>query len=284
MTSFIKSNHEINEINEINEFHEIYDIEKLVKKINILQSIYKIKSTLSSSNTKVVYLVSDKFDRLFIFKAKLKIFVNSNDVNIYKKLKNNNCQNLSQIISIYETKHFIVIISDYIDGYIFGDSHLIKYDSHLFQIFSGLINGLKYLNDLDIIHCDIKPDNVIVKIENNNLIPVIIDFDSSQFNYSCDRKYGTIGFMSPEIKRRLTSKSDIWSLGIMFYQHIFFNHIKDKLSNLSSSNPIYCIDESDLKLLSSYSGIHSKIVSCLSKILIDESYRISIDDLKKLIL
>lgn len=47
----------------------------------------------------------------------------------------------------------------------------------LLDIFSGIINGLHYLHECSIIHFDLKPNNVLLDVNN---IPKLADFGCSR--------------------------------------------------------------------------------------------------------
>ncbi|XP_068602864.1 striated muscle preferentially expressed protein kinase [Brachionichthys hirsutus] len=84
-----------------------------------------------------------------------------------------------------------------------------------------LLEGVNYLHHLNIIHLDIKPDNILVADPHGDQIR-ICDFgnaveitpDEAQY---C--KYGTPEFVSPEIVNQtpVSKASDIWPVGVIAY-------------------------------------------------------------------
>jgi calcium-dependent protein kinase len=84
----------------------------------------------------------------------------------------------------------------------------------------GIINGLKHLRANNIIHRDIKTDNVIMK----GKIPKIIDFGFARMLSHPEERLveylGTPLYMSPQVQEGSTynSKCGIWSLGVLLYE------------------------------------------------------------------
>lgn len=118
-----------------------------------------------------------------------------------------------------------------------------------YRIFTDMVNVLKVIYDMRIIHSDIKPGNfVIVK----NKIK-LIDFGISQeikqntTNVIHESKVGTINYMSPEsiYADKTSRKSDVWSLGVILYEMLYGYNFMDGCSNywqkmnyLKSNEPV----------------------------------------------
>lgn len=89
----------------------------------------------------------------------------------------------------------------------------------------GIARGLLYLHEeceTQIIHCDIKPDNVLL---DDNYTPKLADFGLSKLlNKDQTRTEtnvrGTMGYMAPEWLRNapVTSKVDVYSFGVMLLE------------------------------------------------------------------
>ena len=96
-------------------------------------------------------------------------------------------------------------------------------DSMICSIMKQLNNAFKYLNEMNIIHRDIKPKNVLIKYINKRAQPFLAklsDYGLSRVldirtNYFC----GTKDYMAPEIllKTNYDNKVDLWSIGVMMY-------------------------------------------------------------------
>lgn len=98
-----------------------------------------------------------------------------------------------------------------------------------------LASALAYAHDSGIIHRDIKPANVL--INDDNLIK-LTDFgiaaalDESPLT-NAGQLIGTLRYMSPEQARDATldGRSDLYSLGLMFYEMVTGSHPRRKQSN-----------------------------------------------------
>ena len=106
-------------------------------------------------------------------------------------------------------------------------------------IIMKILHAINYCHSLGIVHCDLKPDNIIFEIpkeemedleysgrnnENNYLINLdlkIVDFGLScrlKKNQKLNNTVGTAYFMSPEmLKGEYDEKCDIWSIGVILY-------------------------------------------------------------------
>ncbi|GHU57075.1 hypothetical protein FACS189411_09560 [Bacteroidia bacterium] len=96
-------------------------------------------------------------------------------------------------------------------------------------------HSLKILHDLGIVHGDLKPDNIIIKkTATGGYTTKLIDFDDSYFSENppdYTEIVGTPDYYSPELldyikdtgksnKKDLTTKSDIFTLGVIFTEYL----------------------------------------------------------------
>jgi serine/threonine protein kinase len=91
------------------------------------------------------------------------------------------------------------------------------------KIVCGVAAGLDYAGSKGFVHRDIKPDNIMFRDDGT---PVILDFgiakqkDGDSKMTKTGTIVGTTGYMSPEqaMGLELDERSDLYSLGIMFYE------------------------------------------------------------------
>jgi len=142
----------------------------------------------------------------------------------------------------------------------------IEIDAFL-DIFIQVIEGLAYAHENNVIHCDIKPENIV--IEASNLIK-IMDFGLAENVSDGENKNekikGTIAYMSPEqsMGEVLNIKTDLYSLGIVMYET--FSGRLPFLSNDSRS--ILQAHRNNVSILNTdYSNIPDELVGIIKKLL-----------------
>jgi serine/threonine protein kinase len=144
------------------------------------------------------------------------------EAKIMKKL---NHKNIIKLYDIYEDNSDVYIIMEYCES----NLQLIinKYEEKKVKKYiKQIVDGLYYLQKQNIVHRDIKPANILIKKDNIK----ICDFGFAKAitgnDYMMDTICGSPLYMAPEIlfKTKYSSKSDLWSLGIIIYQMVYHKH------------------------------------------------------------
>uniref|UniRef100_J3MFW8 Receptor-like serine/threonine-protein kinase n=1 Tax=Oryza brachyantha TaxID=4533 RepID=J3MFW8_ORYBR len=103
----------------------------------------------------------------------------------------------------------------------------------------GIAKGIEYLHEgctSPIIHCDIKPDNILLDDKNN---PKITDFGiarllgDQQLHTTVTDVRGTRGYIAPEwfhSERRIDTKVDVYSFGVVLLEMICCRRCQDPVS------------------------------------------------------
>jgi calcium-dependent protein kinase len=158
------------------------------------------------------------------------------EINILKTLDH---PNIIKIYEFFEDERNFYLITEFCE---FGDlfENLINADDELNPFFTEsiscfimkqLLSAITYLHDQNIIHGDLKLENILVdnkinnQINSNNSKGVeikIIDFGCSKFFnkkiVSSDNINGTVNYIAPEaLQGIINKKNDIWSCGVIMY-------------------------------------------------------------------
>jgi serine/threonine protein kinase len=109
------------------------------------------------------------------------------------------------------------------------------------NIIDRIASALAHAHDKNIIHRDIKPDNILFDTDGH---PYISDFGIAQPAMSADStmvegEVGTTGYMSPEqvTHEDVDERSDVYSLGIVIYQMLTGKNITQPLPDILTEVP-----------------------------------------------
>ena len=99
-------------------------------------------------------------------------------------------------------------------------------DDKIYQLLSQVCNGFQVLEKYNIIHLDIKPDNIL--IHNGNFKISDFGFAKEAVEETQNQVCGTRQYLAPEYLNtgKADSKVDVYSLGIVLYQLMYgyFSH------------------------------------------------------------
>ncbi|KAJ3426954.1 serine/threonine-protein kinase iks1-related [Anaeramoeba flamelloides] len=113
-----------------------------------------------------------------------------------------------------------------LDDFVINSNGLLD-DERIWILFFDILAGLQHLHSCGIVHCDLKPQNILLKTEEERVSKIkalLSDFGTSQIagqKYTRTGCTGTVEFTSPELlndeKQLPNFLSDIWSLGVILY-------------------------------------------------------------------
>ena len=146
------------------------------------------------------------------------------EIKILKKLRNH--KNIVKYLEHFENeKHFFIVMENISGGNLLNAINKMSKLSEIMakNIFRQLIETIKYLHSIGIVHRDIKPDNILLELDNTIKL---CDFGVSKevkegqlLTDSC----GTPAFVAPEVLKDSPYNpymTDVWSSGVVLYAMI----------------------------------------------------------------
>jgi serine/threonine protein kinase len=175
----------------------------------------------------------------------------------------------------FQDNHYLYMILDLMKG---GDLRYYFKSKKDFTekevnfIMSNLILALEYIHKNNIIHCDIKPENILV---NKNGYFYLTDFsisinkcdkenDDSQNHYLA----GSLGYMSPDIlfKENLNFCADYFSLGVVCYE-LMTGKIPYNSKNLDELKKMIMANQVQIKKFNVPEGFSESSVDFVNKLI-----------------
>lgn len=208
--------------------------EEIAKREDITKYYNLSKNIVSYGATSLLYIGENKEKEKFAVKRIVKSNIIKKQKMLIKEaelcLKLDH-ENIIKYYEIYEDKNFINIVMELGDVDLFDlivNSPLDKIPDLLFiDLLIQIFSVIDYLHSNNIIHCDIKPENFVIKFDKKNKrnpILKLIDFGNARkldikngikLNNFC----GTKEYMAPEIfeENGFNEKVDEWAAGILMY-------------------------------------------------------------------
>ena len=168
------------------------------------------------------------------YKTKIQKKMLKTEIKIHKPLRH---ENIIKLYNSFEDDFFLYILLELGEEDLFN--YMDKYDNmkmkenEAIDIAYQIAKGLSYLNDQNVIHGDLKLENILLIGKKAK----ICDFGLSSQNFYHYSYIGTPEFMAPEIiqKKMYDNGIDIWSYGVMLFYMIYgFSPFYTRQSNSSS--------------------------------------------------
>ncbi|KAB8317366.1 protein kinase [Tolypothrix campylonemoides VB511288] len=129
------------------------------------------------------------------------------------------------VLAHFEENHRLYLVQKFIEGT--NLATLVEKEgafgeTQIWQLLENLLPVLKFIGDRNVIHCDIKPENIILKSPSNAIDAkdlVLVDFAAARTVTSIDltseSRIGSAEYAAPEqIKGKPIVASDFYSLGV----------------------------------------------------------------------
>ncbi len=192
---------------------------------------------------KVRNVIDKKFYALKLFYDSKELY--EKEMNALKIFKN---KNITQLKGGFfdETNQGYCIVMELCDGNL--RDILKKYKPKglpiniIKKIFIQLNDALKAMIDIELIHRNLKPFNILIKYTDKNRTNFDIKLSSFKFSEYITEKIeeyeydycGTLNYMAPEVEKSYyNNKCDLWSLGVILYElytnkYIFYSNNKEE--------------------------------------------------------
>ena len=203
-------------------FYEIIDEIGKGEHGKIFRAKHKESNELRAIKIIEIYKENMKYIDSEIKNMKICSDGNENSVKYYEHFYNND--KIIIVMELCDKKSLQTILDEKEEGFKCKE---------IFNIMNQLNNTFKIMHKNNIIHRDIKLDNILVKYKDNkdsniNFMVKLTDYGiSKQITNATKGKtaIGTYLTMAPEImegkKRKYDCKCDLWSIGIIIYQLFF---------------------------------------------------------------
>jgi len=155
------------------------------------------------------------------------------EVHVLQRLSHNHIVRVMDVIEVVDATY---IVMERVDGpelteYIYEQPNRRLPPSKAILLFSHVLSALRHAHSRGILHCDVKPDNVRLSKACDHA--VLTDWGYARQPGTRTEHYmcGTPAYASPEQltgyspdsvtgRRKLCPATDVWSLGVMFYEMV----------------------------------------------------------------
>lgn len=188
---------------------------------------FTIKKRIGTGARSTIYLATDEHNNTEVALKRV-IFERPEDVRIFEQVKTEykiarqidhpyvrKCYKLKKIRSMFKVKELLLSMEMF-DGKNLEDSPTLSLLDVLL-VFRMVANGLNAMHQRGLVHCDIKPNNIL--IGKSGAIKIIDLGQSCKIGTTKRRIQGTPDYIAPEqVKRKpLGPKTDVFNLGATMY-------------------------------------------------------------------
>ena len=209
---------------------------------------YNIQKILGVGTFGRVFLVQNKYTKEFLAmkeipKTSEDLLSDSEIMDEIEILKNLDHPDVVRIMEFYNTENSYFIINEYCKyGELFEQVKNIFSETQIAVMFRQILSGLAYLHSNNIIHRDLKLENILIndieksKATNEDLFLLkIIDFGTAKIfdkNKRLGTIVGSIYYIAPEVLMKKYGKEcDMWSAGVILYMFIVGHAPFDGINN-----------------------------------------------------
>ncbi len=199
------------------------------KYINNLMATYQVIHVLADKNNcRVLHLRHKRLGKDLVLHSF------PTPVTTYEVLCGFRCQYLPLVYDAITLEDGQIVLEEYIQGATLADMMAgERYTYHKAKkVLTAVCNGLSLLHRHNLVHRDVKPENVMVDQHGR---VVLIDFNASR-QFSVDSKdtviMGTIGYLAPEQLglSQSSTYTDIYATGVLLNVMLTGKHPSEKLA------------------------------------------------------
>ncbi|MFV0247971.1 MAG: serine/threonine-protein kinase [Tenacibaculum sp.] len=144
----------------------------------------------------------------------------SDDIPIPNYSQRVNHKNVVKCIDVFncqkKNNKYICFVLEWLEGKTLRESLLAGEFEVTIDFLLQILEGLNYLHRHNIIHGDIKPDNIFVIKKNGFIYPKLIDYNSRI--PKGDAVFVTPSYAPPEYIKKPTKQNDLWAIGCILYE------------------------------------------------------------------
>ena len=198
---------------------------------------YEILAKLGSGSFGSVYLAKNKFTNEKVAMKQIKkssanLLSDGEITDEIEILKNLDHPDIVRIIESFNTKNSYILITEYCEGgELFDQVKNQLSETQIAVIFKQILSGLAYLHSNNIVHRDLKLENILIheieksKTTGEELFNIkIIDFGTARIFDKKRNPQSIVGssyYIAPEVLRQKYNKEcDLWSVGVILYMFI----------------------------------------------------------------